>query len=444
MLVAPVEQLESAVDALSRWVAAVESEDIVRADAVDALLRVERCRERLGAASGRLVSDLDARGAYVADGAYSMANWLASRTGQARTVAGSRSFLARKLRSMPATSAALDAGEITESHARVLGKALNPRTVEAFERDEKKLVDHAREVTADQLAKLVENWLRYNDADGPEPRVEGEDDRFWLSRTLGGRLKGTLDIGGGLALSVERALDEITTQLLNRDKANREVDSTDPGVDQTTAQRRARALGTMAERAAASNDNPAKRQPLFSLHTTVDTLTRTGDPNDWMVEVEHAWKALIPDFELHLSSCDCWMSEIILRRADGHVLNLGREQRTASRAQRRALVARDGNGCAVPGCDRPTGWCDAHHVEHWTTPPGHPGGRTDIDNLVHLCRWHHRRIHLKDLQVEMVGGKPLFRNRNEQVLREPRAVPGDRVDDNRPASGDKPLGPEQC
>jgi hypothetical protein len=48
---------------------------------------------------------------------------------------------------------------------------------------------------------------------------------------------------------------------------------------------------------------------------------------------------------------------------------------------------RDG-GCVFPGCDRPLSWCEAHHLVHWLD-----GGPTDLDNLVLVCRAHHRAVH---------------------------------------------------
>ena len=41
-----------------------------------------------------------------------------------------------------------------------------------------------------------------------------------------------------------------------------------------------------------------------------------------------------------------------------------------------------------PGCDRPPGWCDGHHIVHWAD-----GGPTDMANLALLCDHHHTAIH---------------------------------------------------
>ncbi len=413
-----VEQLEAAIEAAAALVASVEDVDVSRSEALEALLALERLRERFEATVGGLATDLEARDAHRPDLATSMANWLAARTGQARDAVGSRLRLARDLRSMPATAGALAAGEITHSHANVLSRALNPRTVDAFARDEAKiLVGAAKKLTADQLVQVVEFWLRHANPDGAEPGPEGKD-RFYLSQTLDGRLKGNFDLGGDLAITVKTAVDEIVSELLRADKANHDVDPTDPGLDELPSQRRARALGELCTRAAASPKNPARRQPLFVLHTTIDTLAESGDPMDWMLALEQAWSSVIPLGAAHLWSCDCWLADVVIRRSDGEVLDAGRELRVANRAMRRALVARDGHHCAVPGCDRPVGWCDAHHIIRWTD-----GGLTKVENLVFLCRWHHTRVHAGELFVEMVDGRPQFRNRDGVVLVEPRAGP---------------------
>jgi hypothetical protein len=61
----------------------------------------------------------------------------------------------------------------------------------------------------------------------------------------------------------------------------------------------------------------------------------------------------------------------------GKVLALGRTRRLVSKAQRRALLIRDGM-CQYPGCHQ-TRHLKAHHVIPWIQ-----GGRTDLQNLTLL------------------------------------------------------------
>ena len=78
---------------------------------------------------------------------------------------------------------------------------------------------------------------------------------------------------------------------------------------------------------------------------------------------------------------------------DGSVLDVGRKTRTVPPAIRRALDHRDG-GCRFPGCG--LRFCDAHHIKHWAD-----GGETRLDNLVLLCRRHHRAVHEEGFRVEI-------------------------------------------
>jgi hypothetical protein len=70
----------------------------------------------------------------------------------------------------------------------------------------------------------------------------------------------------------------------------------------------------------------------------------------------------------------------------GEVLALGRTRRLVSKPLRRALMIRD-KMCRYPGCHQ-TRHLDAHHLIPWIR-----GGRTDLDNLILLCRWHHTAVH---------------------------------------------------
>jgi len=70
------------------------------------------------------------------------------------------------------------------------------------------------------------------------------------------------------------------------------------------------------------------------------------------------------------------------------VLDLGRSSRLFKRAQRKAMIIRD-RECRAEGCTIPAAWCEAHH---WRKPWAQ-GGRTDLDDGVLLCSWHHHRAH---------------------------------------------------
>ena len=77
----------------------------------------------------------------------------------------------------------------------------------------------------------------------------------------------------------------------------------------------------------------------------------------------------------------------VLGGAPTQPLEVGRTTRVIQPAQRTALAVRDG-GCVFPGCGRPLGWCEAHHLRHWRQ-----GGPTDLANLALVCRAHHRAVH---------------------------------------------------
>jgi hypothetical protein len=42
--------------------------------------------------------------------------------------------------------------------------------------------------------------------------------------------------------------------------------------------------------------------------------------------------------------------------------------------------------CRFPGCESRR--VDLHHIQHWIN-----GGRTDLENLISLCPWHHKLVH---------------------------------------------------
>ncbi len=107
------------------------------------------------------------------------------------------------------------------------------------------------------------------------------------------------------------------------------------------------------------------------------------DAFDGALEVDHGAVHVSMETSQRLA-CDA--SLVHMHHApDGTVLAVSHKTRTIPPSIRRALAARD-TGCRFPGCTSRR--CDAHHVEHWSD-----GGATRLDNLVLLCRRHHRAVH---------------------------------------------------
>jgi HNH endonuclease len=100
-------------------------------------------------------------------------------------------------------------------------------------------------------------------------------------------------------------------------------------------------------------------------------------------------------------ACDSSLLGAVVDR-HGKVLALGRTRRLVSKALRRALMIRD-RMCCYPGCHQ-TRHLKAHHVVPWIL-----GGRTDLDNLILLCQWHHTAVHEGGITITREGQGWVFR-----------------------------------
>jgi hypothetical protein len=134
----------------------------------------------------------------------------------------------------------------------------------------------------------------------------------------------------------------------------------------------------------------------------------------------------------------CDASLIPLLERAGKPLSVGRKTRAIPTALRRALRSRD-HGCRFPGCSQHR-WVDAHHIEHWAH-----GGDTSMDNLVQLCRHHHRLVHEGGFSVERRAGNFVFRRPDGRALATGAGTRGDAtciIRDNRRRA--RHVTPETC
>jgi len=171
------------------------------------------------------------------------------------------------------------------------------------------------------------------------------------------------------------------------DNATEDVTAETSGEREPIAARRADGLCEMAETYLNHPDNAGSTADRYQVvvHVTADGVPpgQTPPPETAAAHLENG-----PCVSAETSAriaCDCCVTTIE-ESASGEPLNIGRRSRTIPPPMRRALKARDG-GCRFPGCTSHR-FCDGHHIKHWQN-----GGETRLDNLVLLCRHHHRLVH---------------------------------------------------
>jgi hypothetical protein len=188
------------------------------------------------------------------------------------------------------------------------------------------------------------------------------------------------------------------------------------GEEVTPAQRRADALGLLAEAVLTADLDRGCAGDRYQvvLHLEMSTSVAAGEGLSGTMEVDQGVVDVSAETSRRIS-CD---ASLVPMRHDGHsaVLDVGRKTRTVPALIRRALQARD-RSCRFPGCTSRR--CDAHHVEHWVD-----GGPTSLDNLVRLCRRHHRAVHEGGFHlIQQADGAAVFLHPDGRELEPAPSLP---------------------
>jgi len=217
------------------------------------------------------------------------------------------------------------------------------------------------------------------------------------------------------------------------DAQSEDVTAVTSAVEDRFAQRRADALTTMAETTLRHGPGQMSAGERYQVvvHVTAETLTDDAladdysDDSDGRCELDDGMR-LAPDTVRRIA-CDGSLVHITEDSA-GNPLDIGRKTRAVPPALRRALQARDA-GCRFPGCIHHR-FVDAHHIEHWAD-----GGETSIDNLVLLCRRHHRLMHEGGFGLEKIAeGRIRFTRPDGRVIDDHPGLPGGSIEALRSAN----------
>jgi hypothetical protein len=337
------------------------------------------------------------------NGCLSCAHWLHWRTGIDLGAAREKVRVARALPMLPRISAAMQRGELSYAKVRALTRIATPE-------NDARLVDVALAATAAQVERIVRAWRRVDRID--EAR-QTELRHLHRSLTMHVDNDGMVVVRGRLTPEigavVQRALEAAAARLLQESAhaptGNQIIDEVTP------AQRRADALGLLAECALNADLDRGNAGDRYQVVLHVDAaavqsdrgeeaaLSIAADAGQAAVELNDGAANVSSETSRRIA---CDTSLIVMHHAqDGAVLAVGRKNRSIPTAVRRALLARDRH-CQFPGCTARR--CDGHHIQHWID-----GGPTRLDNLVLLCRRHHRAIHEGGFTIVKADeGTPVF------------------------------------
>ena len=374
----------------------------------------------------------------------SCAHWLNWRIGLALGAAREKVRVARALGDLPLLSDAMRRGQLSYSKVRALTRVATPA-------NERRLLGFAECAPASYVERLARAWCRVDrqaEATDERRRHERRNLSTWIDDDGMVVIRGRLspEVSAVLRRALEAAGDQLRTDV-----------SPEEAADTSFGQRQADALSVVAESALAAGLDRGTAGDRYQvvLHVDAGTL-RTGagkGPADVPAETRRSGERTAEDVAIERSdsldvsakrrrtgagegvedvsaetrrtgadvpaetprmtghaaledadglrvstetarrmACDAG-TVVMVEAGDGTVLDVGRKTRTIPPALRRALQARD-HGCRFPGCNaRRT---DAHHVRHWAD-----GGATRLDNLVLLCRRHHRAVHEEGFLVRV-------------------------------------------
>jgi hypothetical protein len=331
---------------------------------------------------------------------------------------------------VPELEDALAEGQVSAAHVDALSRALN--RLEPEQRNE--LAGHGGQLTAVARAASPEEFERAvkqlanrvaakSGADAGVERFEQQRRattlRHWTDRDSGMLcIRGEFDPETGLRL-VSRLEEAVEAMFHGGLPA---TCPTDP--ERKQGHLRALALVSLVDAAglpqtdangevvpAGSAAGVASGSARSELTVLVDLDTLLGGLHERSI-LDAGHGAELPVATVRRMACTAGIIPVVLG-GDGVPLDVGRERRLATAAQRRALRAMYPT-CAIPGCSVKFEHTVPHHLRPWES-----GGRSDLENLLPLCSRHHHAAHeggwtlsldahTRELMVTLPDGTELF------------------------------------
>ena len=354
-----------------------------------------------------LLADFDARRGWASWEMNSCAAWLSWKCQMSAGTAREHVRVARALRDLPVIRGEFAAARLSYAKVRALTRIATSDT-------EAGLAEIAGPMTANQLERFARAHRQVSHADDAAARVRR---RLAWRFEEDGSLAGTFRLpplqGAVLLKALRAAAGDLEHPHKHEEEGAGVVNAETPAAAGlpvvATSSSLADALLVVAEAFLAGKVAGADAPEVYQVvvHAGADALTDApsavtpgpagvsaetaapapsapGDPADpGRCHVEDG--PAISVSTAQMLGCTAALSWMVHDR-DGSVLRLGRRRRRPNAALRRAARERDTCRCRFPGCESRR--VDLHHIQYWSR-----GGRTDLDNLISLCKYHHLLVH---------------------------------------------------
>ena len=262
------------------------------------------------------------------------------------------------LSSLPCLSSAFAEGSLSWSQISLLTRFADSAT-------DAELAEHGGELSLRQLK------ARVSEADASETKPEPLANTFsWFRKKNRIRFRG--DYSDNEAAPVIKALER---------RADAEGPDPLTGGYRPHSVRQADALVALASQQISEDSNPDLAT--VQVHVDLNDLPKLGMVGwveDFAVSMEVIQQLL----------CDARFQLIPERQ--GVPVGIGRISRTIPDWLKRLLKKRD-NGCRFQSCNTTKG-VEGHHIKWWRFL-----GETNLDNLISLCKRHHRLVHHDGWQI---------------------------------------------
>lgn len=346
-----------------------------------------------------LIRQFDEEKLWGLPGLCSCAHWLNFKCGIGMNAAREKVRVANALPKLQKISEAFSKGELSYSKVRAMTRVAN-------EDNEDFLMMIARHGSAHHVESMVAKYrraVRLQDTELANKQYAERSAHYYFDDdgTFVMNARFPAEQGALILKALDLAIDQEDVT----------AESSEPRA--SFSARRADAIAEMAESYLANgpaSSSTADRYQVM-IHVTAETNNGAETTNNYLENGPH-----VSAETSRRIACDSSIS-ILHEDQNGQPLNIGRKSRVIPPAMRRALRARD-EGCRFPGCTHKY-FIDGHHIEHWAD-----GGETSLENLVQLCRHHHRLVHEGGFICERHDdGQVLFRDQVGQVIETTGYVP---------------------